>query len=117
MRTWHLEALVMGAVLVVVGIVDDPADWVVWVGVAAVWVTSRHMSCGDRLKEKEQLGLDRPVDCVTWLDRYWLGKEALWLVYFVALEAWPALGGVALFTLYPVWRRWYRSRYPADRHD
>lgn len=111
MKTWHGEALVMAAALFGVVAVTDPS-WIQWVGAAAVWVTSRHMSVADRLREKEELGLERPVECVHWLERYWIAKEGLWLVYFVTLGAWPALVGVGLFLGYPLWRRWWRRRHP-----
>ena len=112
--TWRLESLAMATVLGGVVLFTD-SGWLPWVGAAAVYLTSRHMSVADRLREKEQLGLETSVHCVSWLERYWVGKEILWAVYFVALEAWPALVGVALFIAYPYWRRWYRRRWPANR--
>lgn len=54
--------------------------------------------------------LDHYVECYWKLKWYLVGKEILWLVTFVLLKAWPALVGVGLFLLYPVWRHFYRAR-------
>lgn len=50
------------------------------------------------------------VECHWKLKWYLVVKEILWLVTFVLLGAWPALVGVGLFLLYPVWRHFYRTR-------
>lgn len=50
------------------------------------------------------------VECYWKLKWYLVAKEILWLVTFVLLGAWPALVGVGLFLLYPVWRHYYRTR-------
>lgn len=109
LRTWHLEASVVALALFGVTLAFS-SDWVGWIGASAVFLTSRHASVADRLREKEKYGLDDPVVCLPWLNLYWVAKEALWLVYFVSLEAWPALVGVALLGLYPLWRGYYRRR-------
>jgi hypothetical protein len=113
-RTWHVEAAVIAVVLVVTVLVAG-GGWVEWVGAAAVWVSSRHMSVADRLREREERRPTSEVECYRWLDRYWIGKEALWLVYFVALGAWSALAGVVVFIAYPYWRRAHRRWHPLDR--
>lgn len=114
-RTWHLEAVVMLAALASVVALTNPASWQHWVGAAAVFVGTRAVSVADRLREKEQSGLDLPVECVGELRRYTVAKEFLWLVYFVSLEAWPALVGVAIFLGYPFWRAAYRRAWPIGR--
>jgi Flp pilus assembly protein TadB len=113
-RTWHIEAAVMAAVLLGTVLVAG-GGWVEWVGAAAVWLSSRHMSVADRLREREERRPTSDVECYRWLDRYWLSKEALWLVYFVALGAWSALAGVVLFLVYPYWRRGYLRFRPLSR--
>lgn len=55
------------------------------------------------------------VDCHWKLKWYLIGKELLWLGYFVTLGAWSALVGVGLFLLYPIWRHLYRSWRPIGR--
>lgn len=54
------------------------------------------------------------VDCHHWARRYLVSKEICWLIYFVMLGAWSALVGVGVFLLYPVWRHYYRKRYPLE---
>jgi hypothetical protein len=48
------------------------------------------------------------VECVGWLQRYWVGKELAWVAYFLATGAVSALVGCAVFLLHPFWRRAYR---------
>lgn len=56
------------------------------------------------------------VECHRWLARYHVGKELLWLAYFVAMGAWSALVGVFVFLLYPLWRGWHlRRKGPTDQ--
>ena len=47
-----------------------------------------------------------------WAGRYFLGKELLWCVYFIAHGSWSALAGVGLFLAYPFWRRLWRRWHP-----
>lgn len=55
------------------------------------------------------------VECYRWLQRYFIGKELCWLVYFVWLGAWSALVGVFIFMLYPLWRRYHLRPRPTDQ--
>lgn len=50
------------------------------------------------------------VECVRWLNRYWVGKEIAWVVYFLATGAVSPLIGCAVFLAHPFWRSWYRRR-------
>jgi hypothetical protein len=52
------------------------------------------------------------VECVAWLQRYWVLKEVAWVAYFLATGAVSALVGCAVFLAHPFWRRWYRARKP-----
>lgn len=123
MRTWHIETAVVAAVLLVVALVSGGGPLEL-VGAGAVLLSFGHASVADRLAEAElarragvrAAELDtHGVDCHRWATRYLVGKEALWLVYFVAHRSWSALAGVALFLAYPVWRRWWRARHPIGR--
>lgn len=110
-KTWHLEAVFIGSVLVFSTILLTDAQWYDWVGVGAVFLASRHMSVADRLREKEESiagthGND--VECVRWLNRYWAAKEVLFLVYFFSVGATAAVVGSVVFFLYPFWRGYYR---------
>lgn len=110
-RTWHVETLVVAAVLGTVALVSG-GGWLELVGALAVLLSFGHASVSSRLQEREAARPDVTVDCHRWLTRYWVSKEALWLVYFVAHQSWSALAGVGLFLLHPVWRKWWRSHHP-----
>lgn len=119
-KTWHIEAgfdaLLLGGVV----LATTPADVTAWLGAVAVWISARHASVADRLREAEEERAQTSgavVDCVSWLDRYWVMKEICWIAYFICLGAWPALVGAIRFLLWPWWRRWYRRRWPRDRAD
>lgn len=85
-------------------------------GVVAVVLTFAHMQVSDRLAEAQKAAPDHAaVECWRKLDRYLVLKEVCWLVYFVLHGSWSAVAGVPLFLLYPVWRRWYRARWPRGR--
>jgi len=114
MKTWHIEATVMAMALAVTVIASGGAA-AEWIGAVAVWLSSRHMSVADRLQEQEAAREQAGVDCHQWLNRYWLAKEAVWVQYFVLLEAWSALVGAVLFIAYPYWRRLYRRWRPLGR--
>ena len=71
-----------------------------------------HAQIAERLREQEALRVNPSVSCHQFLGRYFLLREILWTAYFVALGAWSALVGCALFALYPVWRRAWRKMHP-----
>lgn len=127
MRTWQVELLVAAIVLFGVALLAG-GSWVQLVGAGAVALSFAHAQVADRLAEAEadrrgnellwvpaenrrnnrQEFTPRLAHCHAWAVRYLVGKELLWLVYFVALGAWSALAGVGLFLLYPLWRRGWR---------
>lgn len=80
----------------------------------AVLFTFMHAQVAERLAEKEasraRAGDPAFVECHHWMWRYYTAKEAWWLAYFVTMGAWSALVGCAVFMVYPVWRRAWRSR-------
>lgn len=115
-RTWRIEMLVVAIVLVGVVLISG-GGWLELIGAAAVLLSFGHAQVADRLAEAEQdrqaaspPGVVRDsVECHRWATRYLVGKESLWLLYFVAHRSWSALAGVALFLVYPLWRRYWRS--------
>lgn len=151
-RTWHVEALVVGSALSSVALLSGKGG-VEWVGATAVLLTFMHAQIADRLAEAEG-HRSRPelekiirsisqrlehtrlepedrakllaeieraeqawtiqVECHWKLKWYLVSKEICWLGYFVYLGAWSALVGVVLFLLYPLWRHWYRSKWPVE---
>lgn len=109
MRTWPFElgfvATVLGAVVLATG-----APAIEWVGSGAVLASFAHGQVADRLAEKDAARALPDVECHAWARRYFVSKEALWLVYFGAKGAWSALVGCAVFLAYPVWRSWWQGR-------
>lgn len=71
-----------------------------------VLYTFSHMQVGSRLEEA-QVRTEVTVECYARLTRYLILKEICWLLGFLLLGAWSALGGIPLFLFYPAWRRAY----------
>lgn len=121
MRTWYVEMFVVAVVLSAVALLSGGGPLEL-LGAAAVLLSFGHAQVADRLAEREAerrayVRFDddaHGVACHAWATRYLVGKEALWLFYFVAHRSWSALAGVALFLAYPVWRRWWRARHPLN---
>lgn len=123
LHTWHLEALVVWSVLTgALFLFGKAVDWREWMALLGVGFGFHYASISNRLEEA-QLALQRHastnpistahhVECVRWLGRYWWLKEAAWVAYFLSTRAVSALIGCAVFLVYPLWRRWYRGRYP-----
>ena len=110
-RTWQLELAAVAAILATITTATGGGG-IELVGAAAVTLSFAHAQVADRLAEREAARARPSVDCHRWAARYLVGKEALWLAYFVAHRSWSALAGVALFLAYPAWRRWWRARRP-----
>jgi hypothetical protein len=110
--TWPLELSI--AALVLAGVALIGGGWLDALGALAVLAGFAHGQVADRLREAQE----RPspgrgaVACFRMERRYFVGKELLWLLYFVSLGAWPALAGCALFLAYPLWRRAWRAHRP-----
>lgn len=114
MRTWQKEAVVASVFLSVSPIIHR-SGWEA-LGALAVLLSFMHGQIGDRhsaaASRQYSTGGVVEVECWRWERRYFLGKEVLWVVYFVHLQAWSALVGCALFLVYPLWRKWWVSRRP-----
>jgi len=115
MKTWHLEAAAVYAVLIAVNVINDahPREWL---GAVAVALSFHHASIASRLAEAEERRMAGDVECVNHLGYYWTGKEVLWAIYFLLSGTYSALAGCAVFMVHPLWRRWYRRHYPINRH-
>lgn len=107
-RTWHIEAFVIGSALALVVMFSSRA-FVEWIGAFAVLASFMHAQIADRLAEREAARPTPDVECHRHAVRYFVAKESLWCVYFVVHRSWSALVGVGLFLAYPLWRKWYRS--------
>jgi len=114
-----VESLVVFVLLAIVTIFAGNT-LVEWIGTFAVLFTFKHVSVANRLEEREALRVKHTgkpeIECYKRLTQYLVTKEILWFAYFILLGAYSALVGVFVFLLYPVWRKWYRKKYPLDRN-
>jgi hypothetical protein len=111
--TWQFEILIVAHLLAVVWVLTG-AKPVELLGAAAVVLTFAHAQVSDRMAEREARRVTPDVHCYRWSLRYFVGKELLWLAYFAAHRSWSALVGVGVFLVYPLWRGWYRRRWPLE---
>ena len=101
---WYCTAILKGVPL--------HQHWVEALGSLAVYHTHVCGSISSRMVE-EQAQQEKPsVPCMTAYWRHYTIKEVLFFLYFLASGAYSALVGCCVFALYPVWRKWYRARYP-----
>lgn len=114
LRTWHGEWAFVIAVLSTVNLVTH-AKAVEWIGAAAVLLSFGHAAISDRMAEKQAAMSQPDVECFRWSWRYFVGKETLWVAYFVLHRSYAALVGCGVFLLYPAWRRLYRKVSPLNR--
>jgi len=109
MKVWKKEAIVAAVVLSIAPIIKQDV-WEI-VGALAVFFGFMHGQIADRhsgmneVLEKE--GKEVLVECWKWSTRYFISKEIIWIVYFIHLRAWSALIGCGLYSMYPLWRRYY----------
>lgn len=107
MRTWHVEILVVGVVLVTVTLLTKP-DWVNWITTLAILFTFNHAQIGDRLQERQAVKEVKDVPCYHKLNKLFVVKELLWITAFLLMHNYAAIVGSGLFALYPYWRKLYR---------
>lgn len=110
-RTWHVEALVVATVLIVVNLAGHtkPREWM---GALGVLLTFLHGQVASRMAERDAARASPDVPCSPWSGRYFVLREIAWSTYFLWGSAWSPLAGCALFLVYPAWRRWWRQRHP-----
>lgn len=114
MKTWKVEMFFVAVVLAAVVLATGGA-FTERLGALAVLLAFGHAQVADRMAEKQAAMAKPDVHCWRWSLRYFVGKELLWLAYFIAHRSWSALVGVGVFLLYPLWRKWWRARKPLGR--
>jgi hypothetical protein len=110
-KTYQIEIIVVGTILSGV-VLATHGGILEWLGSLAVLCSFCHGQISDRMAEKESKKETPDVHCWQWSLRYFIAKEALWLIYFLAHRSYAALVGVFIFLLYPLWRKFWRTRYP-----
>ncbi len=109
MKTWVIELGVVAVILLGVTLGLGGGSFIELIGSAAVLVSFAHGQVADRLAEKEAARAIPDVSCFRWLLIYFITKEFLWAIYFVMHHSYAALVGIAVFLLYPIWRKVYRK--------
>jgi hypothetical protein len=113
-KTWQTESILALAVLS--GVAAFGGNHVIeWIGVGAVWLSFMHGQVSDRMVERQASLVTPDVHCWRWSRLYFVGKELLWVAYFLEHHSYAALVGCGLFLVYPIWRAWYRKRRPLGR--
>ncbi len=108
-KTWHYELAVISLVLCATTFILSN-NLVNWITTAAIILTFQHAQIGDRLQERQKV-LDKPtVECFWKLNWLFGGKEVLWITAFVLMGNYAAIIGSVMFSLYPIWRKYYRSK-------
>lgn len=111
MKTWMFESatviLILSAIAYLTG-----NTLINWISAFAIWCTFSHAQITDRMME-EQGALPKPsVKCYKKSLYFFIAKELGWLAFFLLQHSYPALIGVGIFLLYPVWRKYWRKIHP-----
>lgn len=115
MKTWKIETFVVAVVLVAQMLFTEFSTQEI-IGSLAVLITFMHASVADRMQEKMAAQTNPEVECHKWLNRYFMSKEVLWIIYFILTGAFAAITGAIVFFLYPLWRKYYRKKIkPIDQ--
>lgn len=109
LNTWQTEMVVVALALVVVNFFAKTIMSIEIIASLAVLLSFGHTQISDRLAEQESLKEMPDVYCYRKLWYYFMGKEVLWMLYFLLNKSYSALVGVFIFLIYPVWRTWYRN--------
>ena len=114
MKTWKWECLVVALVLCYVTY-EYANNLVNWITTIAVYLTFNHAQISDRLQERQEVMDEPTVECYHKLNKYFIGKEILWIIAFLSMQNYAALAGCVMFALYPFWRKLYRRIKPLKK--
>lgn len=114
MKTWKKEAIVVGSVLLI-QLCFTGFKFQEIIGSLAVYFTFLHAQVADRMQERQAIKEVPDVECYKKLNYYFVGKETLWVAFFLMTGAYSALAGAILFSLYPLWRQYYRKIKPINK--
>lgn len=121
--TWQYEAAFVATVLIIVSLATSPpfsrvisdaqalrSFLIIWISAAAVVGSFLHAQVGAHMSEDMREAPVPLTECCYKLDTYWVYKEVLWFIVFIASGAYPAIAGNIIFLLYPVWRKIYKAQ-------
>lgn len=120
MKTWHIETAVVALILITVNLITGKLFTKEILAVGAIILTFGYVSISSRLAEDQENRQSKPtVECYNKLIYYYISKESLWFAYFLVIGIqtgnYSPLVGVVVFLIHPLWRKWYRKRYPKNR--
>lgn len=113
LKTWQGEVAVVATIMATTSYLTG-GSLPAWLSAAAVTMSFAHGQVSDRMVEQEAVRPKPSVHCYRTSTHYFLLKEALWCLVFLSTHTYPALGGVFLFLLYPVWRKVWRRYHPME---
>lgn len=114
MKTWHGEAIVV-AVALIAQLFFTHFHLPEIICSLAVFVTFLHAQVADRMQERQAILETPDVHCHWKLNWFFVTKECLWIAFFLMTSAYAALSGAILFSLYPLWRKYWRKIHPLKK--
>ncbi len=112
--TWKTEVIFVYMVLILGMALTNSFGLANTVCSVAVLMSFCHAQISDRMAEKQAHLVKPDVECYRYSLFYFVAKESLWLAFFIITHSYPALFGVGIFLLYPVWRKVYRKYVKQD---
>lgn len=111
MKTWKAEAAVVITVLFI-QLCFTGFHVKEIVCALAVYFTFLHAQVADRMQERQALQATPDVECYKKSNYYFVLKELLWIAFFLMTQSYAALSGAILFSVYPLWRKYWRKINP-----
>lgn len=119
-KTWHVEWLVVGCLLLSVAWATKGLDWGVAVWLVSTLLTHGVRSISSRQRERYALaGLTstleaHEVHCWVWLSRYSVTLSVLGAAVAVYRQEWHGLTALLVAVAYPYYRKAWRHFYPSE---
>lgn len=111
MKTWHIEVIIVMIILSLqLFFTNFSINEIICS--CAVLFTFKHAQIADRMQERQSIMEKPDVHCYKWSNRYFILKEAMWICFFLMTKSYAALSGAILFSLYPLWRKYWRRMHP-----
>lgn len=113
MKTWKIEAFIIFSVLLIQLFFTGFGFGEIICSIA-VYITFLHCQVADRMQERQAILSVPDVECHHKLNKYFIAKELLWVTFFAINKNYAALSGAILFSIYPIWRKYYRKIKPIN---
>jgi len=96
---------------------SDPGIWktflVNWLSAIAVFGSFLYANTSHRMTELAKTTNASVTATAQWSERYWIGKEIIWIAVFFMNGIYPAILSSLIFICYPIWRRIYLEEQSA----